>query len=257
MKEYQLFEAVGDSEERFLMELEETPSRRLPKHFGLAAALIALMLTACAAPVVIRNFDKLKNAQLLQSEEDKVWYNYEGEEGFRVNKSGVVTLTVEKAEDAPETLEEIYIPMEFLQHGTIDGGRRTETQLSLEFSAQTSRSGRVEGLLYQQRVIPGDGHMEITDVVEPGVWQQATYGFDNLTALNIFGEPIMEDAPEQFHGRMVLSPWTINHIFWSDGHYLYCLRYPMELGIDETELEEIITSLTGVEDLSQYLPKME
>lgn len=257
MKEYRLFEAVGGAEERFLRELEETPARRLPKHFGLAAALIALMLTACAAPAVIRNFDKLKDAQLLQSAEDKVWYNYEGEEGFRVNKSGVVTLTVEKADDAPETLEEIYIPMEFLQYGTIDGGRRTETQLSLELSAQGKQSGRMDGFLYQQHVIPGDGHMEITDVVTPGIWQQVTYGFDGLTALNIFGEPIMEDAPEQFHGRMVLSPWTINHIFWSDGRYLYCLRYPMELDIDKIELEKIITSLTVVEDLGLYLPESE
>ena len=52
MKEETLFDAIGAVEDRFLKELEEIPVRRLPKHFGLAAALIALLLTAATGIAV-------------------------------------------------------------------------------------------------------------------------------------------------------------------------------------------------------------
>ena len=63
MKEYDLFAAVGGVDDRFLEELEQTPARRLPRHFGLIAALIALLLTACAAPAVIQSFDKVRSGK--------------------------------------------------------------------------------------------------------------------------------------------------------------------------------------------------
>jgi len=51
MNEQTLFTAIGGADDAYLLELEQPKLRRLPRHFGLIAAMLTLLLTACAAPV--------------------------------------------------------------------------------------------------------------------------------------------------------------------------------------------------------------
>ena len=59
MDELDIFAAIGGVDEKLLTEAP----RRLPRRWGLIAAVLALaVLTACAAPVVIRSFTAVSGA---------------------------------------------------------------------------------------------------------------------------------------------------------------------------------------------------
>lgn len=47
------------------------------------------------------------------------------------------------------------------------------------------------------------------------------------------------------------------YLFWSEGIYLYCLKVPQVYPtVNDAAFEEIVTSLTAVADISEYLPEV-
>lgn len=279
MKEEALFEAIGNVEDRFLEELEESTHRRLPKHFGLVAALIALLLTACAAPVVVRNLSALKTGAIVASEEDLcmevLLLDSDGETVMisgpsTVYMSGTVSLEVEPAEDLPESIDTYYLPLKLLEHCQVEHWTVSDTLLSVELSMDATSAVRdarfnghvyrqplrAYGLVYQQQLLPEGGTVVSEGVLGIGIWDQQEVTYGDVSAVEFGGKwtaDMMDlDTGERIQDRINVN---IRHVFWSDGTYLYGLRLvgvpPL---VSSVTVQEILDSLTAIEDLSQYLP---
>lgn len=260
MNEETLFEAIGDVENRFLEELEEVPLRRLPKRFGLIAALIALLLTACAAPVVIRNFDKVIDGSPAETGPGFHVYVYENgnltETYFR--PSGF-DLEVNVSPDAPDKIMEHYLPLAFLEHSQIESYSDTEQEFSLSLSMKIPRYGRVYGITYFQRTLPKDGIAYIEGVLDHPDWEQIMRTFGETKVMEISGKDAYTDADGNticYNGNWI-AQITTKQLYWSDGHYLFGLHYPVTYPLSDADTEPFINSLTAVDDLNQYLPQEE
>lgn len=265
MDECSLFAAIGGVDETYLQELEHPQTRRLSRHFGLIAAVLALLLTACAAPVILRHFDALKDGGIQSTQQDVKWNDlFENPEQHispyksdTFTFSDTVILRVNRAEDAPQTITQHYLPESLLDYTTLESINSTDAVLSLELSAKVPKYGRVYGLLYQQRIIPEGGRVEVPGILEPGFWEETFTTYGDISAMEITGDTTYEDE----NGNIILEEGGrlprifTKHVFWSDGHYLFCLKIPITYGIPITALEEIVTSLTPVDDISEYLPK--
>lgn len=270
MKEQELFAAIGGVEVRFLEEVEQPKVRRLPKYFGLIAALVALLLTACAAPVVVRNFAAVKNGSIVESERDmvmeKIWKD-KGENPVAhigpdvYYTSGQVSLAVETSPDAPETIEECYLPVKLLEYCNVENWSIDDTVLSVELSMDTTKNRRVYSIFYQQQTLPEEGLAAMDGVLGNGFWQERESVFGEITAMEFYGRGAIRcvdlKTGKELHGRNTLNE-SIRHVFWSDGMYLYGMRLISLWPLNGTaSVEDILDSLTAVDDLDQYLPKTE
>ena len=263
MREQDLMAAIGDIDDIYLLELEQPNIRRLPKHFGLIAAILTLMLTACAAPVILQNFTALQNGGIVDNEHTITWAElWENPEEHIVNGNYIilhpntVALEVTVSEDAPETLVQPCLPLTLLDYASIETCTISETQLSLTLSTKVPQYGQIRGILYQQRILPENGHIEVDSFVGPGLWNEGMKTYGSISVLEIDGntsyeQTASEPALEQpsYTGHIYTK-----HIFWSDGNYLYCLKLPITYSLPVTAVEDIVTSLTAVEDITQYLP---
>ena len=281
MKEYQLFEAIGGVEDRFLQELEESSVRHLPRRFGLVAALIALMLTACAAPVVVRNLSALKEASIVRTEEDiDLEQLHKEQHGGSVEFLGPsvlymsekVAMEVETAEELPQTMETYYLPVKLLEACRVENWSVDDTVLRVELSMETTslrdlrpnvyvyrQPMQVYGLVYQQQLLPEDGRVESEGVLGIGMWDQRETAYGEISAVEFDGKWTV-DAQDLETGELIRGRINsrIRHIFWSDGVYLYGLRLVSVPPLNtELKMQDILGSMTAVEDLSQYLPETE
>ena len=190
MKEYDLFAAVGGVDDRFLEELEETPARRLPRHFGLIAVIIALFLTACAAPAVIQTFDKVRSGK--RAEEGGGYQIYRYSAGSKTEEepyfvfSGV-SLEVDTAPDAPDTIETRYLPLELLEYCRMEEYSETETELSVMLSMKVPEYDRAYGICYRQYVLPKDGNVQIEGILDSMEWEESTKTYGDVTAMEFHG----------------------------------------------------------------------
>lgn len=255
MKEQDLFSAIGGVEDRFLEELEQPAVSRLPRHFGLIAAILALLLTACAAPAIIRNFRAVKVGSIVESDQDLVWEEiWSDSQGHvlkvdtdRFSTSKTVSLEVAVSPDAPQTIETRYIPLKLLDYCTIEDVIDEETIFSLALSMNLPKAGRSSGILFQQHVLTEDGSMKIEGVLDRGLWETESKTYGDISVLEISGDVF-------YSGSKDSSLVYTKHLFWSDGYYLYCLKIPITYPLNITKVEEILTSLTAVEDITEYSP---
>lgn len=257
MNEQTLFTAIGTVDDTYLLELDQPKVRRLPRHFGLIAAMLALLLTACAAPAILQHFDALQSGSILQNENtvtwDELWEDPDAhfvEGNYIILQPNTVALNVTVAENAPEALDQPCLPLDLLDYVSILNGTLTETSLCLEFTGKIPQHGQIRGIFYQQHVLPEDGHIEVENFVDAGIMSENMKTYGDISALEIEGRicyPLLDNPREQ------PAVYT-KHIFWSDGHYLYALKLPISFYLPITAVEDIITSLTPVEDISQYLP---
>lgn len=265
MNEHDLFRAIGHADDAFLLEIAKPKPRRLPKQFGLITAVLALVLTACAAPVVIRSFDKVQGGNIVTSGQDMELTTIIRKDGTTVETrpiytSGTVSLEVTPAEDAPETIEEAYFPLKLLDHCTIESYTEEETVISAELSMNAPKHMTVHDILYQQHVLPKDGKIEVEGIVGTGPWTQEEKTYGNISTIQFSGKWSLY-CTDRETGELITG-WetpnsTIFHIFWSDGMYLYCVKLPIIGSITASAIEEILTSLTAVEDITPYLPAAE
>ena len=252
MNEHDLFRAIGHADDAFLQEIDQPKNRRLPRHFGLIVAVLALVLTACAAPVVVRSFDKVKGGEIVASDQDIV---------IRTNTvysvSKTVSLEVAVDPDAPDTIAEYWLPLKLLEYCNVEGYTQTDTALTVSFSMDTTRNRRVYDILYHQQVLPSDGSFEVEGVLKAGIWQQCENTYGDISVTEFYGRAAAS-AVDMVSGQLCVGKDTFNaavrHIFWSDGMYLYCLRLVMSPPVYQSKVEQIVTSLAPVEDITQYLP---
>lgn len=262
MNEHDLFAAVGGTEDRFLAELEESRLRRLPRHFGLIAAMLALLLTACAAPVVIRSFDKVTGGDRAETGSGFQITEYSSGSRKSVKSYFVpsgVELEVTVDPEAPQEIEEHFLPLKFLEYCQVESYTDTENEFSLSLSMKVPRYGRAYGIFYRQYVLPEDGHVHLQDILDSKGWERSFQTYGDVNALEFEGHGSYEDSDGGrllYDGNHVARIYT-KQIFWSDGFYLYCLKIPVTYPLTTDKVEEIVTSLTAVEDITEYLPAAE
>lgn len=259
MNNHELFSIIGSVEDAYLLELEQPQRRCLPRHFGLIAALITLLLTACAAPVITRSFDKVESAERSGTGNGcEVYVMVNGSrqwkyDGFR-SSDAEVQVTAEP--DAPKNLDTQYFPVQLLEYCTPEQCNITDTSLFMELSMKVPRYGKIYGIQYQQHVIPEDGNVIVPYILEDTVFmEQESRVYADVEALVFCGDITYENIPrgEPMTIDTVFGMIYSQIIFWSDGYYLYCLRIPLTYNLPVTEVEGIVTSLTAVEDITQYL----
>lgn len=267
MTEQDLFAAIGQAEDRFLPEFREERCRRLPRHFGLIAAVLALIFTACAAPVVIRSFDKLQNGRVVASEHDKIWayytvYTKDGtilkEKETTLYESGDLEIQVEAAEDAPKTIEQYRLPMKLFDLYEAVDYSLEDGLLRVEFQGTAPQNEILIGIEYRQYALPADGTITVEDFFSPGPMEETVKTYADITVLQYSGYAESVD-PSYFSGQesaqRTYHTVTARYLFWSEGMYLYCLKLPKVYPlINDSDFEEILLSLAEAENLSACLP---
>lgn len=262
MNEHDLFRAIGGTNDVFLQEIDQPPVRRIPKHMGLIAALLALVLTACAAPVVIRSFDKVQSGSRSQDGNGYTIHVYKG--GSKTSErvyftSSDVELEVERNANAPGTIEEYSMPLKLLDYCDVESYTDTGTLFAVSFSMSSTEQEKGCGILYRQYVIPADGTVVAENFLGSEEWEREEKNYGDMKVLEFHGYGALRNTS----GNIVLNSKTkvmqtyIRHIFWSDGMYLYCLKLPQIYPITYADVEQIVTSLTPVEDITEYLPAVE
>ena len=274
MDERSLFAAIGGVDEIYLQELEHPKIHRLPRHFGLIAAVLALLLTACAAPAVMRTFDKLQTGKVADNGQGYrgSYFQFIPGEGWSEEMAyfipSDVELEISVDPEAPGRIETRYLPTELLAHCRVEACTDTDTEFSLSLSMEAPGNARAYGIYYRQYALPEDGRMVIPDVFGSELRRMAlleeqtelqpsfrTYG--DISALEYSGEFEYENADGDticYNNRV--AKFHTKYLFWSDGFYLYCMKLPVIYPLRITEVERIVTGLTAAEDISAYLPEL-
>lgn len=256
MDRYDLLAAIGHVPEEYLPEPEAPGVRRLPRRFGLIAATVALLLTACAAPVIIRSFDKVESAERSNTGNGCEVYVMVGGsrqwkyDGFR---SYDAEIQVSVDADAPETIETHYFPQQLLNFCTPQDCQVTETGIAATFSMKVPRYGTVYDIRYEQHTVPSDGKVNVPKILGYSYLEQTSRTFGSVEALVFHGDMSYPLSEDHQRGDPESGLIYTQILFWSDGHYLYCLKLPITYNLPVTEVEGIVTSLTAVEDITQYL----
>lgn len=262
MNEQDLFQAIGSAEDVFLAEIEDTKFRHLPPRATLiAAVLIIILLTACAAPMVLRSFDKIVGGQ--PAENGNGVHLYILRSGSSKPESVEfcptdVEIEVTADPNAPKTIEEYRIPLALLDYCNVESYTAEESVFTIQLSMNVPH-GRTYGIFYRQYAIPPERVITVPDALRNGYfWEQALTTYADVSVLEFSST---SGDLEDRNGASIPSGGTkaprlyIRNLFWSDGFYLYCLRIPQCYPITEvSDIENIITSLTTVDDLSAYLP---
>lgn len=232
MNEHDLYHAIGDADKKFLRECETRPSHR-PRRFVLIAAVVALMLTACA-PAAIQAFNALSTGNV-----DKTEAHYKGKDVYEV------TAQIEISPDAPYTLETRYFPTAMEPY--LEGGTYSFSDWAFSLRCYAGE-GRENEIFFMQSAFPEENRnpesylitILTSDEVSNPETTLKTYGEVQVMEFNI--KLMSTGSPEGFFPYRVLC--------WSDGMYFYYLQIP-EFWTDE-QAAEMVSSLTVMEDLSAY-----
>ncbi len=248
-KEFQAAFSVVQASQAFKEEvLEMTQNnpkssvRLLPKLL-LVAAIIALLTTTAFAAVAIveaRRGDAVKNGTI----------EHEGTEAIHVDNAELVEteyangqydlsmlyLDLEVNPDAPETLEDYYLPMlggEYVQ----DSGYVYIDHTSFHWTPGQENSGH--GIAFSQQPC---GVLDPDEAIEKIYYVSGTTPQTGFVTLGGVSGYLIR---HEFIGV------TRTTFYWSDGDYLF--RICTTLALTDTQLAEIINSMVPVADIEPYL----
>lgn len=263
MTNHDLYRAIGEVDDVYLLECETRPVRRVSRRFGLIAAVVALMLTACAAPAIIQTFDKIQSGDRSENGYDYVIYEYGN--GSKTPSaiyylSSDVQIEVSVSEDAPDKIETQYLPLRLFDYCQLEEYEQTDDSLILSLSTGIPQFGNVPCVQYRQYTLPEDGFVTVPNILNSMEWEKSTQIYGDVTALEYHClSTYIENADgERMYFEGTPTPTiTMKAIFWSDGDYLYCLKFPITYKLTNSVVEGIVTSLTAVEDISEYLTTAE
>lgn len=234
MNEYDLYRAIGDTDEKFLRECEQTSVRRRPRHFAVIAAVVALMLTACAAPAVIRTYDALKNGTITQA--DKMYPPY-----------NVYDVEVEIAifPDAPTSIEEIYLPTGMLEY--LDGSSYTLSDWAFSLRCYAG-GGQETELFFLQNAFSEEERYENSLLV-------AKYFFHEVAVPEIVQKTYGDIRAWEYLFDLYTSGgyYSFRNVLWSDGIYFYFFQFPVDW--TEEQITDMLSSLSLLEGGVDALPE--
>lgn len=252
MDELDIFAAIGGVDEDLL---GDKPRRLLPKRWGLIAAVLALaVLTACAAPVVLRSFTVVSSGEaeltrgayrtgsvvIDRETGDIVGFNGSGE---RYPAEYEIRLEIEEAGRRPETLEERYaltwVPENY---GKYFDNSEEETVV-WRFCSEDSPDQRLRYVEFRQSLLPEGNPVIFTDsfsafrdmFVNRMDSRTVTYG--EATVLELY--PCITEEEMEIAETIFFQ--TSRYLYWSDGAYLFRLEIPCEM--DTQDVARIIESI--------------
>lgn len=241
MRSETLFEAIGNLDENMIAETENVNTKntkRVGWKVALVAAIVAgLAVTAGAAPLI-------RNALLGGKVEtdDRAWFtatNPENGNSYELRQHEI-TLDVEFDEDAPIKIKTFYIPQIPEGYKQIYGYLYSGSWVKFTWASEDythditfwQTAGGAAGpddLLEYVHTVPGDAPKT-----------------ELRTFAGIQGYLIEEKPVAELHGSWIF--------YWSDGDYLFRLSMPYEY--TDAQIEETITNIYAVEDITPYLIDM-
>ena len=240
MTNHDLYRAIGEADETFLLECETQPARRISRRFVIIAAVVALMLTACA-PAAVHAFNALKEGTVAQTDKSYGYYELE-------SSVYEIWVDIDIAQDAPASVETVYLPTAMKNYGSMLTYAKKDWAVSFYHTRMEDNPD--EYMDFHQAVYPanartGDafvlGEFYANSDTEP---QVNTLTFDDITVLDIIHEA---PAHSQDAGACYIEQRTV---FWSDGHYLFFMNLPSSWA--DKQIEEMVKSLSVVEDFSEF-----
>lgn len=253
MDELDIFAAIGGVDEDLLL---ERPRRILPlRKVGLIAAVLTLVvLTACAAPVVVRTFKAVcgGEASLVREAHMEGWRVIDNETGdilavgSREWHPAEYEITLEITEDAEraDSLEELYAPA-WMPEDYVNCFDQSEENCRILRYSTGDRNGIFGSyVIFRQSLLPEGNPVVFTDTLSEfrEVFVNAmeasyeTYG--EATVLELC--PRLKDMGD-FPLTEELLLEARRYLYWSDGAYLFRLTIPYEM--DEQTVARIIGSV--------------
>lgn len=216
MNEHDLFQAIGSIDEQLLQcEVPHRRLRSLGKAFLIAAVIAILSISAMAAPAI---YNALKGGTL--SWNDRLHADFpEGESG-----GYQLFLDLAAVENAPEILEQPYIPT-----------------LLLEDSANDSLCAWYDdSFLYWHGAYRFEQYVITGNVTKIYSHVRSIQDADATTAMKTYaGMDVLEII---FKGESDSN----RQLFWSDGSYIYYLLLPSD--VDADQILSTMTIFANVED---------
>lgn len=245
MNEHQLFQAIGQADEKYLQELEEKKQLKLGRtlrRVGLAAALICLLaMTAVAAPNII---SALTGGETYWSYDLYPYVSIygPGEEGMTDGHRVVLEINVDP--DAPATLETPCIPTVLLENHP--AGRCVwESHGAVYWCKYYYENGKTDDIRFEQYAIPEDGdgkYYAIIRSIPDAKKESRMFTVGDIQVMEVTFTGWID--PESM--RFVET----RQLYWSDGMYIYYLLLPYD--VDAAFYESVITSVQPVEDTSIF-----
>lgn len=256
MDELDLFEAIGNVDEELLLEYP----RRITtlRKMGLIAAVLTLaVLTACAAPVVLRTFQAVAGGEVELVREaymDRVLI-FDRETGDIIGASGSrewhpaeyeITLDITAEAERPDSLEELYAPA-WVPEDYVNFYDRSEENCRILRYSTGDRNGIFGNyVIFRQSLLPQGNPVVFTDslsefrevFVNAMASSYETYG--EATVLELC--PRLKDMGD-FPLTEELLLEARRYLYWSDGAYLFRLTIPYEM--DDQTVTQIIESVTA------------
>lgn len=253
MNEQDLFAALGEIDDCLLLSPEQ-PRKLSLRRFGLIAAILcALVITACAAPVIlgaiqsgdpeylkeqeyeIRHFDSREETQYTLTYQEDVY---------------TVELKITTADEIPETIETAYLPAAVPEswegeETVINSGGGT---LTCKWDIRSDAGSAIA--IYQQWPLnadDADGTKTIYVYADPGAEVEAQmHAVGQISVLEIActANPQAVQNEDMEH-PVVFTTGGKRDFYWSDGKYLFRLYVPYELDI--SAVEGIVSGLTAVD----------
>lgn len=254
MDELELFEAIGYADEDLLM---DRPVRRTPlRKIGLIAAILTLViLTACAAPVVLRTFQAVSGgeAELTKAGGRRLTFLVDNETGERTMVSQSeepaqyrITLEITGEGVRPDVLKELYTPG-WIPEDYVNLYEESEADSHiLRYVTDTGFPAKY--VEFRQSLLPEGNPVTFTD---------SFTGFRGLHVNRLDGEYVVygETTVLELREELDAQEATIfsdsimqisRYLYWSDGAYLFRLEIPWDM--DMQTVEQIIASVQIVNE---------
>lgn len=240
MKKEALFEAIGDLDTAMIAETEkisEGKGRRMGLRVILVAAIMAgLALTAGAAPL-IRN--ALKDGSI-DSNPIAAFTPTNPVNGSSYEiRTHDIRVEIELDETAPEFIETYYLPQ--IPQGYVQYHGALYNQNSLLHCVWKAEDDYDHDITYWQTARWSYDPDEIVAVIDTAPGEKPVA--EMRTYADIEGYYAEQKPVAELPGSRLF--------FWSDGSYLYRLELPYDY--TDTQIEEMITSLSQVTDIAPYL----
>ena len=248
-----LFMAIGNVNEEYLLESEIRPVHRPKWKAAIAAAAAVLVLTACTAPVI---YGAIRDAQLQRRSATGETEKAEENDGNPLRlvselDSYSVVIDFELAANIPETVETAYLPT-YAPESWLGGRYCVQGDYAVYgnwFTAVYTEAGELNGIeqvMYTQIPAcdydPENKEIHRISVKPDGAISSQVRRVGDYDVLEIAVREGDRELLDTETGRTIwIAGWSKRYLYWSDGVYLFHLMIPYES--DMTEVDALILSI--------------